>query len=81
MVSFGDHFMTLEDWMAGRDLTVPDFARTLGRSPEAVRRYIKGDRIPDRETMLAIARETSGEVTANDFFGIEQSPSEQARAA
>lgn len=46
------------------------FATRIGRSPEAVRRYLNGERTPDRETMRRIAFETNGEVTANDFFGL-----------
>ena len=63
--------MTLKDWLS-RDgaPTRPQFAARLGRTAEAVRRYEEGERIPDRETMPLIARETEGEVTANDFFGI-----------
>lgn len=62
--------MTLADWLTAKQITVPQFAERIGRSSEAVRRYVNGDRIPDRETMPLIARETDGEVTANDFFGI-----------
>lgn len=62
--------MTLKDWLAERQVSVPEFAARIKRTPEAVRRYANGDRIPDKETMPVIAHETSGEVTANDFFGI-----------
>lgn len=62
--------MTLADWLDQANTTIPKFAERIGRTPEAVRRYVNGDRIPDRDTMPLIARETEGAVTANDFFGI-----------
>jgi DNA-binding transcriptional regulator YdaS (Cro superfamily) len=39
-------------------------------SPEAVRLWAKGQRTPRRENVAAIVRETGGEVTADDLFGI-----------
>lgn len=62
--------MTLRDWLASQGVTIPEFATRIGRSSESVRRYVNGDRIPDKETMPLIADVTSGVVTANDFFGI-----------
>lgn len=62
--------MTLKDWLAGKELSHSDFAKQIDRTTEAVRRYVAGERIPDRESMLKIVEVTNGEVTANDFFGI-----------
>jgi len=62
--------MTLKDWMASNETNVSQLARRIGRSPEAVRRYAAGERIPDRDTMPLIADATGGAVTPNDFFGI-----------
>ncbi len=67
--------MTLKDWLDDAGMTVPQFAHRIGRSPQAVRRYVSGERIPDKETMPLIAEATGNIVTANDFFGI---PSPQA---
>jgi hypothetical protein len=39
-------------------------------SAETVRRYIIGERIPDKERMSRIALATDGQVTANDFFDL-----------
>lgn len=64
--------MQLRDWLAAKGLSIVDFAKKIDRTPEAVRRYANGERIPDKTTMPAIAAETAGEVTANDFFGIAQ---------
>lgn len=62
--------MKLADWLIDNNVTVPQFAERIGRTTESVRRYNNGDRIPDRDTMPVIVRETGGDVTANDFFGI-----------
>lgn len=72
--------MTLKEWLGKHGLKHPEFAQRIGRTAEAVRRYVNGERIPDRDTMGLIVRETDGEVTANDFFGID-GPSDEARAA
>jgi uncharacterized radical SAM superfamily Fe-S cluster-containing enzyme len=63
--------MKLKDWLDMKGVAPPDFARHIGRTREAVRRYIAGERIPDKGTMLAISEQTSGKVTANDFFELE----------
>ena len=62
--------MKLPDYLAQHGLSEGAFAEAIGCSREAVRRYCKGERIPDRETMPKIADATQGSVTANDFFGI-----------
>jgi len=62
--------MLLQDWLAREGLTFGQFGGAIARSAEAVRRYANGERIPDRETMTAIVRETCGHVTPNDFYGL-----------
>lgn len=62
--------MKLADYLAQEDLTADAFAESIGTSRESVRRYISGERIPDRKIMLKIALATGCKVTANDFFGI-----------
>ena len=71
--------MTLGDWLKNEKVSVSDFATRIGRTAESVRRYVSGDRIPDRETMPLIVRHTDSAVTANDFFGIP-TPAEQEAA-
>jgi transcriptional regulator with XRE-family HTH domain len=63
--------MTLQDYLAESSLTQSQFARQIGVKPETIRRYIAGERIPDRDKMAKIALATGCRVTANDFFGIE----------
>lgn len=62
--------MTLKEWLINNRMETRDFAPLIGRSPEAVRRYIAGERIPDRETMPLIVSQTEGAVTPNDFFNL-----------
>lgn len=62
--------MTLKDWLEAEDMKVGEFATLIGRSSESVRRYVAGERIPDKETIPLIFEQTGGCVTANDFFGI-----------
>lgn len=62
--------MTLSDWLSANEVSIPQFAARIKRTPETVRRYAVGDRIPDKKTMPLIAEQTDGNVTANDFFGI-----------
>ncbi|RZI55493.1 MAG: hypothetical protein EOP94_04860 [Zymomonas sp.] len=63
--------MTLKDWLFEQNVEPSAFAERIGRTTEAVRRYVNGARIPDRATMPLIVSETRGSVTANDFFGID----------
>ena len=63
--------MTLKDWLIEQNVEPSAFAERIGRTAEAVRRYVNGARIPDRATMPLIVSETHGKVTANDFFGID----------
>ena len=60
----------MQDYLAEAQITRAQFARTLGVSQETVRRYLLGERIPDKEKMAKIALATGCKVTANDFFGI-----------
>jgi transcriptional regulator with XRE-family HTH domain len=62
--------MKLADYLDNHGLTKSDFAEIIGVSEETIRRYIKGTRIPERETMEKIALATACKVTANDFFGM-----------
>lgn len=62
--------MTLQEYLTEAQLTPSQFAERSGISAGAVRRYIAGTRIPDKEMMTKIALATGCKVTANDFFGI-----------
>lgn len=61
--------MTLKDWLAENDITVPDFARKIRvKAAKTAYRYINGERIPNSRIMTRITAATNGAVTANDFY-------------
>jgi len=62
--------MKLETYLKMSEITDADFAEKLGVNVISVRRYLAGQRIPNREVMEAIARNTGGEVRANDFYNM-----------
>jgi len=62
--------MKLGEWLNREALKPTEFAARIARTSEAVRRYVAGDRIPDRDTMPLIVEQTRGEVTPNDFFDL-----------
>jgi hypothetical protein len=65
--------MKLTDFLAERKIKAVEFGPKIGVSPQAVRRYCLGARIPDRKTMARIFSITDGAVAANDFFGLPTS--------
>lgn len=58
----------LKDWLKHEGLTVTEFARHIRRSQPTVTRYIKGERIPEMQTMLLIMKMTKNKVQPNDFY-------------
>ena len=64
--------MILKDWLKKENKTVADMARDLGISHSVVLRWASGERIPSSENMQKIFVYTKGEVTANDFYGVEE---------
>ncbi len=64
--------MRLEKWLAENSMTVEAFRKELGvQSVTTTYRYINGDRIPLPDIMHKISEITGGQVTPNDFYGIE----------
>jgi len=59
--------MTLDEWLTKHKVKKSDFARRIGVSPAAVTGLLKGAWMK-RGVAEAIARETKGKVTANDFL-------------
>lgn len=60
--------MQLGPYLKERDISFADFATRIGAANAGVvHKYVNGKRYPRRRFLLAIARETEGEVTANDF--------------
>lgn len=76
--------MKLADWLTlpnpdGSRKRRRDFATRIGVTPSMITAYCEDRMWPGRERMEAIARETNGAVTANDFIDMPASnPSEAA---
>ena len=60
--------MRLADYLNLHGLTKAEFARRIGRDKNSVGRFVSGEHIPRRETMLRIVSETDGAVQPNDFY-------------
>lgn len=63
--------MKLSAYLDEKRVKPSDFAAVVGVTTEAIRLYVKGERIPRAATMQAIVSATDGLVTANDFFPAE----------
>lgn len=62
--------MTLNQYLSGAKINDQDFATLIGVERSTVTRLRGGNQIPKPDLMRVIADMTSGQVTANDFFGI-----------
>lgn len=71
--------MKLDDYISLAGLTRSEFASKIQATPEAVRLWEVGERVPTRGFMLRIFEETRGAVTANDFYGIAPAPQEAGK--
>jgi len=65
--------MTLNDFLAEKEMTGPQFAARVSASPSTIWRIRHGKTFPDWKTMDAISRVTDGRVTPNDFASISDS--------
>lgn len=77
--------MTLNEWLSipnpdGSKKRKNAFAAAIGVTPTMVTEYAHGRIWPRREIVEAIARETGGEVTANDLLKAD-APSESPAEA
>ena len=61
--------MTLASFLAARNIDAASFAHQIGVKPEAVRKYLRGERIPRAQIMREIVKVTDGHVTPSDFYG------------
>lgn len=68
--------MLLAEWLSREKITRTDFATRVGVSPSHVTGICDGASWPSRKLILEIERQTSGEVTANDFvrLGLAEIP-------
>lgn len=62
--------MKLRLYLIDHDMTCDAFARSIGTSSEAVRRYAAGQRVPRPAVMQKIIEATKGAVGPGDFYGL-----------
>lgn len=60
--------MKLSEFLKENEISPEDFAVKIGVSRQAVFWYTTDKRVPKREIMRMIAKETGGAVMANDFM-------------
>lgn len=60
--------MHLRTFLDQSGTSVARFAERIGVHPQAVHRYLNGERIPRLKVMIRIIHETKGEVSADDFL-------------
>ena len=59
--------MKLKDYLKVNKITNKTFANILKVSPVSLSRYLNGDRLPEKETLIKIYNLTEGFVSPNDF--------------
>lgn len=64
--------MKLKNFLDKKSISIQQMATDLELPYEYIRRYANENKIPRPETMAKIVAYTKGEVTANDFYGIEE---------
>lgn len=60
--------MQLEAFMKDRQMDAAAVAAAVGVSPEAVRKWLRGERIPRPAQMRRIVQMSGGEVRPADFY-------------
>lgn len=64
--------MKLSDYLKKQGIKKTEFSRRVKVSYQTVARWCNGTRKPDSFFMSKIAEYTNYQVTANDFYGIEE---------
>jgi transcriptional regulator with XRE-family HTH domain len=62
--------MQLSSYLAKRSISKTAFAQELRVSRQTLYCYLRGERMPRRDTLHRIYEVTSGSVTANDFVPV-----------
>jgi transcriptional regulator with XRE-family HTH domain len=62
--------MTLDQWIKKSKCSVDEFARSVGVTSEAVRRYRSGERMPEPFVAQRIVEETKGRVSIQDLHDV-----------
>lgn len=60
--------MKLQTYLDKSGTSRANFALQVGVTTEAVRLWVRGQRMPDRESMEKIRVATNGQVAPNDFY-------------
>ena len=60
--------MNIKHFLKTFGISSKDFAKKIGISPVSLSRYINGERIPEKNIINRIFKESNGLVDANDFF-------------
>lgn len=63
--------MTLGEYLKSEGINQADFGKKIGLSGASVSRLKRGQQWPDKDTVRRIEMATGGQVTANDFAGME----------
>ena len=64
--------MTLKDWLSEKEITVPEFARTIEVPSSTLYRIIKDNRSGTHAITEKIIVATDGAVLPNDFFDLSK---------
>lgn len=64
--------MQLRDYLSEKRLTARQFGVAVGHSEAGVRKWLRGERVPRRETLKKIAALTGDLVTATDFLDVPE---------
>lgn len=72
--------MLLETYLAERKIKAAQFAVGLRVPASTITRAMKGQRKPGLELLEKISKATNGLVRAEDFFGIQPPPEDEAAA-
>ncbi len=64
--------MKLAKWIKNQNITIPAFAKEIGKNRSLVHKYVYGKAIPKQDAMVKIYQLTQGAVSANDFYGLSE---------
>lgn len=64
--------MKLYQWRKKENKTQQELAIDLGVFQSVIQKWESGETIPRPDSMQKIVTYTKGEVTANDFYGVEE---------
>ena len=64
--------MVLHAWMKSVDKSPEALAGEIGVHPSAVRRWMRGDRMPRAHQLARLTLISAGQVTANDFVAYRE---------